>query len=112
MLIPTEPIGRIPRPPDLIAALSSGSGGDPGLDRLYAAAVRDTVERFEVTGCTCSGGDRDSTHSTDVEQLATTDDGGFAPFSDDTSTSRDTAFAKIQARVHGTALAAQILGRR
>jgi 5-methyltetrahydropteroyltriglutamate--homocysteine methyltransferase len=40
-----------------------------------------------------------------VEQLGTTDDCGFSPFSDDTSTSRDTAFAKIQARVHGTALA-------
>src|SRR4029078_1833755 len=40
-----------------------------------------------------------------VEQRGTTDDCGFAPFSDDTSTSRDTAFAKIQARVEGTALA-------
>ena len=34
-----------------------------------------------------------------VEQLGTTDDCGFSPFSDDTSTSRDTAFAKIYARV-------------
>ena len=41
-----------------------------------------------------------------VEQLGTTDDCGFSPFSDDTSTSRDTAFAKIEARVRGTALAA------
>ena len=40
-----------------------------------------------------------------VDQLGTTDDCGFAPFSDDTSTSRDTAFAKIEARVRGTALA-------
>jgi 5-methyltetrahydropteroyltriglutamate--homocysteine methyltransferase len=45
-----------------------------------------------------------------VEQLGTTDDCGFAPFSDDTSTSRDTAFAKIRARVAGTALAARELG--
>ena len=43
-------------------------------------------------------------------QLGTTDDCGFSPFCDDTSTSRDTAFAKIRARVEGTALAAQILG--
>lgn len=35
-------------------------------------------------------------------QLGTTDDCGFAPFSDDASTSRDTAFAKIRARVEGT----------
>jgi 5-methyltetrahydropteroyltriglutamate--homocysteine methyltransferase len=45
-----------------------------------------------------------------VEQLGTTDDCGFAPFSDDTSTSRDTAFAKIRARVLGTALADAALG--
>ena len=45
-----------------------------------------------------------------VEQLGTTDDCGFAPFSDDTSTSRETAFAKIRARVLGTALASRKLG--
>jgi len=45
-----------------------------------------------------------------VEQLGTTDDCGFAPFSDDTSTTRDTAFAKIRARVVGTAMAAEALG--
>jgi 5-methyltetrahydropteroyltriglutamate--homocysteine methyltransferase len=44
-----------------------------------------------------------------IEQLGTTDDCGFAPFSDDVSTSRDTAFAKIEARVRGTALAFQEL---
>ena len=44
------------------------------------------------------------------EQLGTTDDCGFSPFSDDTSTTRDTAFEKIRARVQGTALAAKILG--
>jgi 5-methyltetrahydropteroyltriglutamate--homocysteine methyltransferase len=45
-----------------------------------------------------------------LEQLGTTDDCGFSPFSDDTSTSRDTAFAKIRARVLGTELAAQTIG--
>ena len=45
-----------------------------------------------------------------VEQLGSTDDCGFSPFCDDTSTSRDTAFAKIRARVAGTALAAALLG--
>ena len=45
-----------------------------------------------------------------LDQLGTTDDCGFAPFSDDTSTSRETAFAKIRARVEGTALAATVLG--
>jgi 5-methyltetrahydropteroyltriglutamate--homocysteine methyltransferase len=45
-----------------------------------------------------------------IEQLGTTDDCGFSPFSDDTSTSRDTAFAKIRARVLGTALAERAIG--
>ena len=45
-----------------------------------------------------------------LEQLGTTDDCGFAPFSDDTSTTRKTAFAKIRARVQGTRLAEEALG--
>ena len=44
-----------------------------------------------------------------LDRLGTTDDCGFAPFADDTSTARDTAFAKIRARVAGTALAAKAL---
>jgi 5-methyltetrahydropteroyltriglutamate--homocysteine methyltransferase len=46
-----------------------------------------------------------------TEQLGTTDDCGFAPFADDTSTAREVAFKKIQARVEGTELAARALGR-
>ena len=45
-----------------------------------------------------------------VEQLGTTDDCGFSPFCDDTSTTRDKAFAKIRSRVLGTELAADMLG--
>ncbi|HYA28821.1 MAG TPA: cobalamin-independent methionine synthase II family protein [Acidobacteriota bacterium] len=44
-----------------------------------------------------------------TESLGTTDDCGFSPFADDTSTSRDTAFAKIRSRVEGTRLAAEAL---
>lgn len=44
-------------------------------------------------------------------QLGSTDDCGFSPFEDDTSTGRDTAFAKIKARVIGTELAAKVLRR-
>jgi 5-methyltetrahydropteroyltriglutamate--homocysteine methyltransferase len=44
-----------------------------------------------------------------VAQLGTTDDCGFSPFADDTSTARDIAFAKIRARVVGTQLAAERL---
>jgi 5-methyltetrahydropteroyltriglutamate--homocysteine methyltransferase len=46
-----------------------------------------------------------------VAQLGTTDDCGFAPFCDDASTTRETAFAKIRARVDGTRLASVALER-
>lgn len=46
----------------------------------------------------------------DPAHLGTTDDCGFSPFGDDTSTSRDTAFAKIAARVEGTRMASERLG--
>ena len=46
----------------------------------------------------------------DPAHLGTCDDCGFSPFGDDTSTSRDTAFAKIAARVEGTAMASSQLG--
>lgn len=45
-----------------------------------------------------------------LDQLGTTDDRGFSPFEDDTSTGRDTAFAKITARVAGTQMATKALG--
>ena len=45
-----------------------------------------------------------------LDRLGTTDDCGFAPFSDDLSRSRDTAFDKIRSRVVGTELAAKLLG--
>jgi 5-methyltetrahydropteroyltriglutamate--homocysteine methyltransferase len=44
-----------------------------------------------------------------LERLGTTDDCGFSPFGDDTSTSRETAFEKIRARVAGTVMAAREL---
>ena len=46
----------------------------------------------------------------DPSHLGTTDDCGFSPFGDDTSTSRDIAFAKIGARITGTAMASAELG--
>ena len=45
----------------------------------------------------------------DPDHLGTTDDCGFSPFGDDASTSRDIAFAKIAARVEGTAAASRDL---
>lgn len=45
----------------------------------------------------------------DPARLGSTDDCGFSPFGDDLSTSRDTAFAKIRARVEGNAMASKEL---
>jgi 5-methyltetrahydropteroyltriglutamate--homocysteine methyltransferase len=45
-----------------------------------------------------------------LESLGTTDDCGFSPFADDTSTSRETAFAKVKSRVEGTAMAEKVRG--
>jgi 5-methyltetrahydropteroyltriglutamate--homocysteine methyltransferase len=50
MRIPTEPIGSIPRPPELIEAVSAGDILDPNLDPQYEVAVKDTIERLEATG--------------------------------------------------------------
>jgi 5-methyltetrahydropteroyltriglutamate--homocysteine methyltransferase len=44
-----------------------------------------------------------------INQLGTTDDCGFSPFADDTSTARETAFRKIRARVEGTEMASKAL---
>src|SRR5882672_12819931 len=48
--IPTEPIGSIPRPRDLVERVAQGDSDDPELGPFYEAAIRDTIERFEATG--------------------------------------------------------------
>jgi 5-methyltetrahydropteroyltriglutamate--homocysteine methyltransferase len=47
-----------------------------------------------------------------VHQLGTTDDCGFSPFCDDTSTTRQVAFSKIKTRIKGTKLAEEVLGSK
>ena len=49
-MIPTEPIGSIPRPIRLIEALTGADSADPTLEPMYEEAIRDTIERFEATG--------------------------------------------------------------
>ena len=70
-MLPTEPIGSIPRPKALQDGMQAAASGQIS--------------------------------------PAETDDCGFSPFGDDTSTSRDAAFAKIQPRVAGTAMASSEL---
>src|SRR6266511_389818 len=52
MSIPTEPIGSIPRPPELVAGMQQFATGRLSRDqfaRLQDAAIRDTIGRFEAT---------------------------------------------------------------
>jgi 5-methyltetrahydropteroyltriglutamate--homocysteine methyltransferase len=53
MSIPTEPIGSIPRPPELIAAFQDRQAGRISPQEFEAAAdyaLRDTIRRFGETG--------------------------------------------------------------
>src|SRR6476619_7398690 len=49
-MIPTEPIGSIPRPIRLIEALTGADSADPTFEPMYEEAIRDTIEQFEATG--------------------------------------------------------------
>src|ERR1700734_3146861 len=49
----TEPIGSIPRPPALLEAMAGfqiGAVSQQALDEAFAAALKDTIARFEETG--------------------------------------------------------------
>ena len=53
MPIPTEPIGSIPRPAELVDGLAAFPAGDiraEELDILFDRALKDTLSRFEATG--------------------------------------------------------------
>jgi 5-methyltetrahydropteroyltriglutamate--homocysteine methyltransferase len=53
MPIPTEPIGSIPRPPELLAAMRARAARQISDEQFHAAeeaALRDTTSRFEATG--------------------------------------------------------------
>src|SRR5579885_3076352 len=86
MSIPTEPIGSIPRTPQLLAAIATGDGTDPRLDPLYDEAIRETIAEFEATGSpVITDGEQRKYHNFwtySVEGLPNTAPGGFAiPFS-------------------------------
>src|SRR3984893_7702891 len=53
MAIPTEPIGSIPRAPELLAGMQQAAEGgisEAELDALFDQAVRSTITEFEATG--------------------------------------------------------------
>jgi 5-methyltetrahydropteroyltriglutamate--homocysteine methyltransferase len=77
--------------------------------RVYVGVISPIDPRLETPQIVC---DRviEAARYIPLDQLGTTDDCGFAPFCDDKSTSRELAFAKIRARVAGTALAERAMG--
>jgi 5-methyltetrahydropteroyltriglutamate--homocysteine methyltransferase len=86
MMIPTEPIGSIPRPLRLIEAMAAGDGLDPALDPFYEEAIRDTIAAFEATGSpVITDGEQRKYHSFwtySVQGLPNTAPDGFKiPFS-------------------------------
>ena len=80
-MIPTEPIGSIPRPPELLAAAAQYPNDDPRLHALYEAAILDTIGRFEATGSpVITDGEQRKYHNFwtySVHGLANTADDGF-----------------------------------
>jgi 5-methyltetrahydropteroyltriglutamate--homocysteine methyltransferase len=86
-MIPTEPIGSIPRPLHLVEAVAKGHAEDPALDVLYDEAIRDTIARFEQTGSpVITDGEQRKYHNFwtySVHGLENTSADGFRiPFSD------------------------------
>jgi 5-methyltetrahydropteroyltriglutamate--homocysteine methyltransferase len=92
--------------PRVLEVLGSYATGDR---RIFAGVIDPLDPRIETPE---EVRDRvlEAARFIDPGHLGTTDDCGFSPFGDDTSTSRDTAFAKISARVAGTAMASAELG--
>ena len=88
-MIPTEPIGSIPRPQELVdgmAAFGRGEISAGELEQLQDRAVRDTIERFEATGSpVISDGEqtKSSFATYPLEGLANlAPDGAVIPFAD------------------------------
>ncbi|HET7062317.1 MAG TPA: 5-methyltetrahydropteroyltriglutamate--homocysteine methyltransferase, partial [Nitrosospira sp.] len=85
-VIPTEPIGSIPRPAALLKEIAEKGHMNPELDPLYEETVKDTIERFEATGSpVITDGEQRKYHNFwtySVDGLSnTTPDGFKIPFS-------------------------------
>ncbi|HXW56307.1 MAG TPA: cobalamin-independent methionine synthase II family protein [Candidatus Cybelea sp.] len=79
-------------------------------DQMVFVGVTDPINPKIETAETVRDRVLDAAELIPLSSLGTTDDCGFSPFADDTSTSRETAFAKIKSRVKGTVMAQKILG--
>jgi 5-methyltetrahydropteroyltriglutamate--homocysteine methyltransferase len=94
-----------PDPARVLAAIAAHSGDDQQIFVGVTDPIDPNVEPVEAVR------DRvlEAARFIPIARLGTTDDCGFSPFGDDVSTARETAFAKIRARVAGTELAANEL---
>lgn len=94
--------------PDRVAALELIRDNLQPHQRVFVGVVSPIDPRLETPEEVC---ERviEAARYIPLDQLGTTDDCGFAPFCDDTSTTRELAFAKIRVRLAGTALAEQAL---
>ena len=79
----------------------------PG-QRVYIGVI-DVINEEIETAETVSERVLEAAEILGPENMGTTDDCGFSPFGDDTATARETAFAKIKARIDGTKLASEKL---
>lgn len=77
---------------------------------MVFVGVIDPIDRVMETASQVRDRVLEAAYFIPSHQLGTTDDCGFSPFADDSSTARDTAFRKIRVRVEGTRLAAEELG--
>jgi len=122
-LIPTEPLGSIPRSAERIEAIRAFDAGK--IEREKMDATQEALRRCQETGSpVISDGEqspvfyRKKCETVYLRQRATFRFlssvrlmiCGFSPFCDDLSTTRDTAFEKIRARVEGAAFASILLG--
>ena len=88
MPIPTEPIGSIPRPPELLSAMQAQASGKMSAEALFGlqdAAVRDTIRSLEEIGSPVVTDGEQSKPSFATYPLAGLDlapDGVTIPFAD------------------------------
>src|ERR1700721_4502872 len=88
MPIPTEPIGSIPRPADLLAAMGAHAGGKISAEQLKAAeesALWDTIARLEETGSPVISDGKQTKPSFatyPLSGIALASDGVIIPFAD------------------------------
>ncbi len=92
--------------PDRMRVLRTIQDHAPADARIFVGVIDPIHPRVE-TPEDVRDRTREALDVLDPDRVGTTDDCGFSPFGDDTSTARETAFAKIRARVEGTALAAE-----